>query len=374
VNARLLFCALFVFSLNAWPWGYEGHRRLASMMHEPLPSNLCLRAWIQSKQNYTNQNMACDADRNRVSGNPNYDPNEAPRHYLGIDYLKPIESYPRDFSAATAQLGINATRNGLVPWRAEDLYQQLVTDFASRDETKIVRTMFFMSHYIADSFSVLHNTKDFDPNGLHGRWESDMLALPGNLNALTDAARGYFGTPGKMNVRNNIFEVVLAGNPLVPQLIQFDVASGGDEQKLFDLSKDLTARRWGDATTLLASVAWSAWAEAGSPELSGFTASCSKIAPNGPPVVRGYPPPNGFTSSDAGVRDGGGSVSGELDASVSGLDAGELDAGIIKNDAGTPDGGVTTSNLVDTNRGCHCSSGFSMAALLGLVWRRRRAA
>jgi MYXO-CTERM domain-containing protein len=306
-------------------WGFDGHRRLASMMHEPLPANHCLTTWFAARQTAALQDRSCDPDRDR-----NTDPNEAPRHYLEIDWVNPPQSYPRDWQAALDQLRQNATRNGTVPWRVEEQYAGLVGAFRARDVNQILDRAFYMSHYVTDSFSVLHNTRNFDPNdGLHARWESDMLNTTANINAIRDQARMLYGTPGRLDPRYATFDIVLVGNPLVASLIAADVAAGGldaggggyQRQVLFTQSRDLTARRWADALTVMASLLWMAWADAGAPDLPGFTTGCSKTTPMMPAILRGYPVPNGWTPlpvvPDAGRPDAG-SDAGRPDAGTGG--------------------------------------------------------
>ncbi|MBE2253898.1 MAG: hypothetical protein IAE78_30495 [Myxococcus sp.] len=306
---RLLL--LVLFPNLCFAWGFDGHRRLASMMQEPLPANHCLTAWFTARQTTALQDRACDPDRNRGT-----DPAEAPRHYLEIDWVNPPASYPRDWQQALADLRQNATRNGTVPWRVEEQYAGLVDAFRARDVNLILDRAFFMSHYVTDAFSVLHDTRNFDPNdGLHARWESDMLNTPANLNAIRDQARTLFGTPGRLDPRYATFDIVLVGNGLVSQLIAADVAAGGldaggggyQRTVLFTQSRDLTARRWADALTVMASLLWMAWADAGSPDLPGFTAGCARTAPLAPATLRGFPVPNGWTPTpmapDAGAPD-----------------------------------------------------------------------
>ena len=212
----------------AFAWGFDGHRRLASVMQDPLPQNLCIRAWFKSKQTTALQDSACDPDRNRLPG-PTYDPLEAPRHYLEIDWVNPPSTYPRDYNAVVQLLGANnANKNGRVPWRVEEQYAALVAAFASKNEQAILDTTFFFSHYVMDSFSLLHDTKNYDPDGLHQRWESDMLQPNGQLNGIATLAVTYYGTPGRADPRNNIFEIVLAGNAQVAALIAADVATTND--------------------------------------------------------------------------------------------------------------------------------------------------
>jgi hypothetical protein len=340
---RLLVFLTLVTPALGLGWGFDGHRKLASMMQDPLPANSCLRQWFASRQSYPLQDSACDPDRARYPG-PSYDPDEATRHFLNIDWVNPPTDYPRDFAVAQAQLGVYATRNGTVPWRVDEQYRKLVSAFRSQVTTTILTEAFFFSHYVTDSFSVLHNTRNFDPNnGLHARWESEMLNSTANLVGIaTLATSSYVGTPGRADPRHNIFDIVLVGNGLVGELIADDLAVDGGVQGLYFATRELTARRWGDALTVLSSLLWTAWAEAGSPELQGFTAGCSRAVPVGDIVLRGYPVPGGFLHPewDGGVP---GFDAGTIDAGT--IDAGTVDAGTV--DAGTADAGAVDAGTVD---------------------------
>lgn len=324
MSRRLLLLAAVLPNL-CFAWGFDGHRRLASMMHEPLPANHCLGAWYSSRQTAALRERACDPDRERVT-----DQNEAPRHYLEIDWVNPPASYPRDWQMALDQLRQNATRNGTVPWRVEEQYALLVDAFRARNVSQILDRSYYMSHYVTDSFSVLHDTKNFDPNdGLHARWESDMLNVASNIDGITTQARTFYGTPGVIDPRYATFDVVLVGNPLVPGLVAADVAAGGldaggggyQRQVLFTQSRDMTAKRWGDALTVMASLLWMAWAEAGAPDLPGFTSGCGRGVPMMPAVLRGFP----VTWTPAPPRP---------DAGVVVVDAGRPDSGVVTVDAG----------------------------------------
>ena len=312
--SRLFVVLALVSASSSFGWGFDGHRRLASLMQDALPQEHCLRSWFAARQTTTLQDHACDPDRWRST-----DAAEAPRHYLEIDWVNPITDYPRDYDAVVALLGArNASNNGIVPWRVEQKYAELVAAFRAKDQAAILDVSFVMSHYVFDSFSVLHDTKNFDPNnGLHARWESDMLNVLGNLNGITTLAASYYGTAGLAHPRDDDFDAVLTGNPLVSQLIAADTAAAGSIQSLYGSTKDLTARRWGDGVTLMSSLLWTAWAEAGSPELTGFSTSCLRSAPSGSIVFLGYPPAGQVV--DAGVPDAGtGGGGGTEDAGTGG--------------------------------------------------------
>ncbi len=335
-----LLLGLLVPSLS-FAWGFDGHRRLASLMQDAIPQGHCLRTWFSARQTTALQDKACDPDRWRGT-----DANEWPRHFLEIDWVTPAANYPRDYGAVVQLLGDRSAKsNGTVPWRVEEKYLELVAAFRTRDATAILNVAFVLSHYVFDSFSVLHDTKNADPNnGLHARWESDMLNVASNINGITTLTATWYGTAGRADPRYNIFDGVLAGNALVAQLVQADLTANGSIATLYSGTRELTARRWGDGVTVMSSILWTAWAEAGRPELPGFATSCSREAPAAEIVIRGYPPAGGFLHApDAGVPDAG----VDVDAGAGGGAGGAAGGGA----GGTGGGGDVVEPM-----GCTCAS------------------
>lgn len=320
MSLRLLTAALILLPTLSFSWGFNGHRRLSSLMQDAMPQGHCLRSWYSARQTTALQDRSTDPDTWRGT-----DPDEWPRHFIDLDVVNPVSSYPRDFDAAIRYFGDRVARsNGTVPWRVEERYAMLVAAFRAKDTNAILDQSFLLSHYVFDSFSVLHNTQNSDPNGLHSRWESDMMTTT-NMNGLTTLAQTYYGTAGRADPRYNIFDIAIAGNAQVAALIQDDMMSSTTAQ-LYTNSRDLTARRWADGVTVMSSILWTAWAEAGSPELTGFSTSCSRTVPVAEILIRGFPPAGGFTHPppvpDAGTPDSGLPV---VDAGVT--DAGADDAG-----------------------------------------------
>lgn len=346
---RFVLCLLLLVPSLGYGWGYDGHRRLARHMQDALPEASCLRQWIFANQSYAFQDDSADPDRWRTVGDPAYDSKESVRHYLEIDWVSPIESYPREWADAQAQLGIYAEGNGIVPWRSEEYYGKLVTAFQSTNNANILKTLAHFSHYVTDAFSLLHDTKNFDPNGLHLRWESDMLEVQSRIDGISSlATSSYLGTAGRAHPRHHVFDVIITGNKLLPQLLAADAAATGDAG--FDMTafygaiKDLTARRWGDAITLYSSLVASAWVDAGSPFLVGMPAGCSMTVPQGELVLTGYALPPPYVAPDAGV----------------------VDAGSVEVDAGAPRG-VDEEPMPMEILGCNCTAAEGLLAWLGLA-------
>ena len=380
---RLLVPLLLLAPAVALGWGFNGHRRLSSMLHEPLPQNHCLRNWYRDRQTTTLQDHSCDPDRWRDPAHPMYSPDEPPRHFIEVDRISPPAAYPRDWAQAMQTFPNYHTANGRVPWRVEELYPQLVTAFAAKDTALILDLTFVLSHYVFDSFSVLHNTRDFNPGGnLHQRWESEMLQVSAQMTEITNAGRGFIGTAGLADPKNNIFDIVLVGETLEPQLTAWHFANPTDNVAFFNASKELTARRWGDALTVMASIVWSAWARAGAPVLLGFPASgCGLSVPTNEIVLRGFPVPGGFTHPDGGNPP-------LPDSGVTIPDAGPSDAGCLDgcgpDDAGMGGGAGGGSGAAGGAGGaggggeeappCGCAAApglFTLALALALLRRRK---
>lgn len=375
---RTTFTLIALLPSLAFGWGFDGHRKLASMLQDPLPAGHCLRTWYASKQTASLQDRACDPDRWRyTSAGADYDPNEWPRHYLEVDWVSPAAAYPRDLATAMATFPQYFEKNGRVPWRVEEKYAVLVQAFRANDTAAILDATFLLSHYVTDSFSLLHDTKDYDPGpGLHSRWESQMVSS--HLSNLTTASLAYVGTAGKADPKNNIFDIVIAGNAVAPQLAAAHFANPTDDAAFYAAVKDMTARRWGDAVTLLGSIVWSAWAEAGAPNLAGFGASCSKTVPTQEIVLKGYPPAGGFTHPDGGNP-------ALPDASVTVVDGGPTDddGGCLDGTCGGMGGGMEGSGggsgggdamggggELPASCGCATAPGAFALALLALAWLR----
>lgn len=358
-----LIALLLVVPSAAFGWGFDGHRRLASNLEEPFANGSCLRAWLAATTGqFSFQDKACDPDRWRSS-----DASEGPRHYLDIDWANPIESYPREWTEVQAQFGQYAVKNGQVPWRVEELYQQLVEQMRAGNGAAALDTVAYLSHYVTDAFSPMHDTRTQPgpcggtPECLHLRYESDMLNVSAQIDAITQLARSYYGTVGRADPRNQIFDAVIVGNPVAQQLIADDTSAQQSTSALYTNTKDLTARRWGDALTMMASLIGSAWLEAGSPTLSGMPSGCATAVSQERMVLVGFPLPQPPP------------------------DAGTPDAGAQQEDAGTSGGGGTgvgnwqplPQPVSPKSGGCSCGGGplgvlVPLFAIAAVLFTRRR--
>lgn len=124
-----------------------------------------------------------DADKRRHSSK-----GEAPRHYIDIDHYgdDALNIVPHRWDSAISLLTedtLNAY--GIVPWHVNRMYYWLVDAFEKGDVDRILRVSADMGHYIADAHVPLHTTENYNgqlsgQKGIHAFWESRLPELFGD--------------------------------------------------------------------------------------------------------------------------------------------------------------------------------------------------
>ena len=125
---------------------------------------------------------AVDPDKRRYS-----DPEEAPRHFIDLDHYgeHAIDSLPHHWQEAVEKLTEDSLKKyGIVPWHISRMYYRLYAAFGSKDVSRILYYSATIGHYIADSHVPLHCTENYNgqltnQNGIHGFWESRLPEMFG---------------------------------------------------------------------------------------------------------------------------------------------------------------------------------------------------
>jgi hypothetical protein len=184
---KMLPVALVAAALTLAPtarvsaWGFNGHKFIADRAIDLLPAEI--RPFFE-KYRTTIVEHAIDPDTYRTVGWTDEDP----RHFLDMDNYGPFPftALPHDYNAAVAARGADfVKKNGLVPWRAQEIYdklrdafQQLPTSGYARDNVKLFSSV--IAHYTADAFQPFHAAANYDgqltgQNGIHARFESELF-------------------------------------------------------------------------------------------------------------------------------------------------------------------------------------------------------
>ena len=126
---------------------------------------------------------------------------EAPRHYLDWDApalscLDTLGGAPWFQRAAKACSEDTLWEYGVLPWQIGWSYSRLVAAFDSLDRTGILRHATDLGHYVADAHVPLHTTLNYNgqltgQDGIHGVWETRLPALFGGSYVLVVQEVGY---------------------------------------------------------------------------------------------------------------------------------------------------------------------------------------
>ncbi len=110
---------------------------------------------------------------------------EGPRHYIDIDHYGkyPYTELPHNYKDAVAKFGEDSLRaNGIVPWHVQIMLSRLTNAFKEKNFSLIMKNSAEIGHYIADAHVPLHASSNHNgqltnQKGIHGFWESRVPEL-----------------------------------------------------------------------------------------------------------------------------------------------------------------------------------------------------
>ena len=279
---KIVPAALMALALSAVPgarlgaWGFNGHKYIADRAIDLLPQEI--RPFFQ-KYRTTVVEHAIDPDTYRTMGWTD----EPPRHFLDMDSYGPFpfKDLPHDYQAAVAARGADfVVRNGTVPWRTQDIYNQLRDSFRqlptsayARDNVKLFAAV--IAHYTADAFQPLHAAANYDgqltgQQGIHSRFESELFdryqnrlkAVPPALTPIPSAREFIFATLA--DSFTCVQPILDADRDAVQGRESYD---DGYFAVMFDKTGAIMDKRIAGAESAVASMIAQAWIDAGRPAL-----------------------------------------------------------------------------------------------------------
>ncbi len=291
ISGALLLLMPAVLAPDAGAWGFYAHKRINRMACFTLPPTMF--PFFKRHIDFISDH-AVDPDRRRyaVEG-------EAQRHYIDIDHYgqgaEAFAAMPRKWDDAIRKYTEDTLQAyGIVPWHIEVMYGRLVQAMKRGDVDRILKYATDLGHYVGDAHVPLHTTENYngqltDQHGIHAFWESripeisaesyDHLVgradyVPSVLDVAWDAVeqshsyldsvlgiekrlsmeypedRKYtFEDRGRGGMRGYSREYTLA----------YEAAMGG-----------MVERRMNEAVRCLGNIWYSAWVDAGQPDLLRF--------------------------------------------------------------------------------------------------------
>jgi len=177
MRRSIIFAICCIISIKSFCWGFYGHQKINYFAVFLLPPEMMVlyKPNIQFLSDH-----AVDPDKRRyaVAG-------EAPKHYIDIDNYGqyPYPELPLQYDDAVKKFSADTVAaNGIVPWWIQIMQQRLTNAFKEKDQVKILKLSAEIGHYIADSHVPLHASSNHDgqhtnQKGIHGFWESRVPEL-----------------------------------------------------------------------------------------------------------------------------------------------------------------------------------------------------
>lgn len=295
---RIIMLAVFTGILTqGFGWGFYAHKVINRLAVFTLPPELFAfyRLHIEDITEH-----AVDPDKRRYS-----DPEEACRHYVDLDYFEhtlPLDTMPRRWKDAIARYTEDTLKAyGIVPWHIQLMMNRLTEAFKEKNMERIIRLSADLGHYIADAHVPLHATINYNgqltgQQGIHAFWESRLPELYSDQydffvgraryieNELEEAWRASEGSfAAKDSVLN--FERELNKRFETDRKYSYEMKG---QTRVRQYSEDYSAaynrmlgdqveRRMRQSILTVGSMWYTAWINAGKPDLDKGTAPSEKL-------------------------------------------------------------------------------------------------
>jgi hypothetical protein len=278
-------CAVSTFFLFS-SWGFFGHKRINQLAVFTLPPEMI--GFYKRNIDYITE-ASVNPDRRRFSM-----VDEAPRHYIDLDHYgdSAFALMPRYWNTAVEKFTEDTLKAyGIVPWHVQRMYYQLRDAFMVGDPDRILKISAEIGHYIGDAHVPLHTTENYNgqltgQEGIHGFWESRLVEL------YSDNYDFFVGRAAYVqNTQLKIWDVVMESHLLKDTVLllekrlslkygerRFSFETKGKQTvKVYSeayarhyhkLLKGMVERRMRSAILTTGSFWYTAWIDAGQPDLS----------------------------------------------------------------------------------------------------------
>ena len=290
--AALLVVWPFILREDAGAWGFYGHKRINRMACFTLPPKMF--GFYKRHIDFISDH-AVDPDRRRYAN-----PDEAARHYIDIDHYAPLgtdpfTAVPREWKMAVAKYTEDTLKAyGIVPWHIQVVYGRLINAFQRGDVDRILYYSSDLGHYIGDAHVPLHTTENYNgqltnQHGIHAFWESRIPELSADsYDHLTGRAvyiedplaKAWDAVHDSHMAVDSVLGIERTLNERYPEDRKFVFEDRGRGSMRFpsqeftkayeDAMGGMVERRMNASIITLGSFWYSAWVNAGQPDLDRF--------------------------------------------------------------------------------------------------------
>ena len=292
IKPTLIALSALVVDFLAISWGVIGHERInrAAVLALPGP----LQTFFYNHIDYiTQESTVPDLRRNVLN-----DKMEPSRHYFDMENFGDVATFPKTIEEARKKYDDKfLDKNGVLPWHIQDMMTKLTKAFKDKRKNEILFIAADLGHYIADAHMPLHTSDNHDgqntnQKGIHSLWESRLPELFVKDYKLNVPQGKYLE-----NVDAAIWELMADTHSLVEPLLAADkklrTATAENKMYVTDANGVVLKNKYGGvlysdeyatkfhmelngmvenqmkkAITVTASFWYTAWVNAGKPDLS----------------------------------------------------------------------------------------------------------
>lgn len=267
-------------------WGFFAHYRINRLAVFTLPK--AMSGFYKSNIEFITAH-AVSADKRRY-----VDSTEAPRHFFNADHYgkHPFNTIPHNwFDAALKYSADTVIKYGTVPWTIQYNYFKLIRAFRDHDTTGILKTSANLGHYLADAHVPLHLTQNYNgqltgQTGIHALWESRLPELFSNRYSYYIGKARYIHNPlaeafkicrASYNETDTVLRFERILNRSFPKNKKYALVQHGKKyvkdysaayaKAYQQMLKGMVERRMRSAILSIGSYWYSAWVDAGQPDL-----------------------------------------------------------------------------------------------------------
>lgn len=282
ITRTLIFIHLSVVLSS---WGFYAHKRINETAVFLLPTEMAV--FYKNHISILTE-RAVDADKRCY-----VDTAEGPRHYIDLDRFEDeVDSIPIHWSKAKEKYTERKLlMSGVIPWQIYRTYQNLIQAFQQKDLQKIIRYSADLGHYVADAHVPLHTTSNYNGQytnqiGIHAFWETRLPEMFSHEYDLFIGPAEYISDPLEL-----AWSIVRESNARVDSVLGIEKHLSqrfkAAEQKAYitrnnqliltysdpyaiayhDALNGMVERRFRASIAAVASYWYSAWVDAGQPDL-----------------------------------------------------------------------------------------------------------
>jgi hypothetical protein len=273
MRAPLLLAAVVMFVLfprTTRAWGGKGHKLIVNQAIDTLPAEI--RYFFEANRGFLLQHVTDPLDAIEKT------PSERHHHFLYLDKYGrfPFDSLPRSYkTAATKYTKAKLEANGLLPWQV-GVYSEKLTEamkVGRWDEAKLDAAI--LANYVAEAHDPFNTTENFDgrltaQTGINERFGRTLIDKYSSFFPMRPNDAVYISDP-----TDRAFEACLSSHSWLETILLADrnarrgENSYNDEyfDRFYNQAAAILIRQLSDAATDVGSYWFTAWVNAGRPQL-----------------------------------------------------------------------------------------------------------